>query len=93
MIKTTKDAILAFKMIYDTGGVDGATALFKGLLGKGNDERTAKLVLFLMHVLFKIETCTQDCFEKIEERRVINCQCNDEPMVIPLEGDFTVEHA
>ena len=90
---THKEAILGLKLLYDKEGIPGAAELFKGMLNRGKSKQVALAVQFLMMMLAKIDTCIEDCFEDIENKKIISCHCNDEPMDIPLNGPFKTTRA
>jgi hypothetical protein len=66
-----------FKEKYDNEGADEFTEIFHTLLKKD-----LKLALWAMGLLYKIDSCRADCFEKLQEKTGCVCDCNDETFTV-----------
>ena len=87
---TTKEVIQSIKEVYDTEGPNGCGQLFTSMLhmcDKNDEVRIARAVLFLTNVVYKMDTCTEDCFDGLESKKICTCNCNDEEMCIYLDSD------
>jgi recombinational DNA repair protein RecR len=90
---TKREIIQNLKEFYDRDGADGCGRMFSYMLKKEDSENVARLILSLIEVVYKMDTCKSDCFEGLETKHVCVCHCNDEIMWISFDLDDTVAEA
>jgi hypothetical protein len=88
---TTRQLIQNFKHLYDEAGVQGCGELINLILRKKFEDE-AKILLFniLMKALYKFDTCTSNCFDDLDRKKMFSCLCNGETVSFPLEMDDSV---
>lgn len=82
-----REVIQSLKEVYDDEGPNGCGQVFIHMLRKKDSERVAHAVLFLTKVVYKMDTCTADCWEELESKKICSCKCNDEEMLLHLDSD------
>ena len=81
------------KEIYDEEGLERCAALFAYMMKCDNSKRMAKLILFLIQIVYKLDSCHSTCFENLEKKDRLYCPCDNEPMTIPFDLDKFIGEA
>lgn len=82
-ILKTREVLQNLKSLYDERGVEGIGHLFNEML-KNPEKRVARVVKWALKVVYKIDTCKKDCFEDLQSKKKLVCNCNNEEFNIVL---------
>lgn len=80
----TVKMLFHFKQLYDIEGLDGCNQLLKTLL-ESPDKNRLKLVIQLIKILYKMDTCEMNCFDNLGDKDFCSCSCNDSEIVISFD--------